>query len=84
MGHISFWLRLMVKILGNNMDTIKKNIETLIDANKEVGLEINRENYEEWCLLGCYAVWLLKEPTFQRKVAPPSTGIFLAHRFLSP
>jgi hypothetical protein len=19
----------------------------------------NRENYEEWCLLGCYAVWLL-------------------------
>jgi hypothetical protein len=21
----------------------------------------------EWCLLGCYAVWLLKDPTFQRR-----------------
>jgi hypothetical protein len=30
-------------------------------------------NYEEWCLLGCYAVWLLKEPTFRRILAPPSS-----------
>jgi hypothetical protein len=30
-----------VKLLGDNIDTIKKNTETLIDANKEVGLEIN-------------------------------------------
>jgi hypothetical protein len=28
----------------------------------------------EWCLLGCYAVWLLKAPTFRRNLAPPSSG----------
>jgi hypothetical protein len=32
-----------VKLLGDNIDTIKKNTETLIDASKEVGLEINVE-----------------------------------------
>jgi hypothetical protein len=32
-----------VNLLGDNLDTIKKNTETLIDANKEVGLEINIE-----------------------------------------
>jgi hypothetical protein len=30
-----------VNLLGDNIDTIKKNRETLIDASKEVGLEIN-------------------------------------------
>jgi hypothetical protein len=30
-----------VNLLGDNVDTIKKNKETLIDASKEVGLEIN-------------------------------------------
>jgi ribosomal protein S2 len=30
-----------VNLLGDNIDTIKKTIETLIDACKEVGLEIN-------------------------------------------
>jgi hypothetical protein len=30
-----------VNLLGDNMDTIKKKTETLIDASKEVGLEIN-------------------------------------------
>jgi hypothetical protein len=30
-----------VNLLGDNIDTIKKNTETLINANKEVGLEIN-------------------------------------------
>jgi hypothetical protein len=28
-------------LLGDNIDTIKKNTKTLIDASKEVGLEIN-------------------------------------------
>jgi hypothetical protein len=32
-----------VNLLGDNMDAIKKNTETLIDASKEVGLEINVE-----------------------------------------
>jgi hypothetical protein len=30
-------------LLGDNIDTIKKNMETLIDASKEIGLEINVE-----------------------------------------
>jgi hypothetical protein len=32
-----------VNLLGDNIDTIKENTEILIDANKEVGLEINVE-----------------------------------------
>jgi hypothetical protein len=30
-----------VNLLGDNIDTIKNNRETLIDASMEVGLEIN-------------------------------------------
>jgi retron-type reverse transcriptase len=33
-----------VNVLDDDIDTIKKNTETLIDADKEVGLEVNREN----------------------------------------
>jgi hypothetical protein len=32
-----------VNLLGDNIDTIKKNMETLIDASKDVGLEVNTE-----------------------------------------
>jgi hypothetical protein len=32
-----------VNLLGDNIDTTKKNTETLIDASKEVGVEINAE-----------------------------------------
>jgi hypothetical protein len=32
-----------VHLLGDNIDTTKKNTEALIDANKEVGLEVNTE-----------------------------------------
>jgi hypothetical protein len=32
-----------LNLLGDNIDTIKKNTETLINANKEVGLETNVE-----------------------------------------
>jgi hypothetical protein len=30
-----------VSLLGNKVDTIMKNKETLFDASKEVGLELN-------------------------------------------
>jgi hypothetical protein len=32
-----------VNLLGENIDTINKNTQTLIDASKEVGLEVNVE-----------------------------------------
>jgi hypothetical protein len=32
-----------VNLLGDNIDTINKNTQTLIDASKEVGLEVNVE-----------------------------------------
>jgi nitrous oxide reductase len=32
-----------VNLLGDNIDTIKKNTKTLIYANKEVGLEVKIE-----------------------------------------
>jgi hypothetical protein len=33
-----------VNLLGDNFDTINKNSETVIEASKEIGLKINREN----------------------------------------
>jgi hypothetical protein len=33
-----------VNLLGDNIDTIKKNRENLIDASKDVALEVNGEN----------------------------------------
>jgi hypothetical protein len=38
---------------GTNIDTMKKNIETLIDAIKEVGLEANAEKTKHM-LLSCH------------------------------
>jgi tagatose-1,6-bisphosphate aldolase len=32
-----------VNLLGDNTDTIKKNTQTLIDASKEAGQEVNTE-----------------------------------------
>jgi hypothetical protein len=36
-------------LLGDNIATIKKNTETLIDATKELGLEVNTEKTK--CML---------------------------------
>jgi hypothetical protein len=33
----------VVNLLGDNIGIIKKNTETLTDASKEVGLEVNAE-----------------------------------------
>jgi hypothetical protein len=42
-----------VNLLGDSIDTIKKNAETLIGANKKVGLEINIEK-TKYILLSCH------------------------------
>jgi hypothetical protein len=42
-----------VNLLGDNIDTINKNTETLIDASKEVGLEINAHK-TNYMLLSCH------------------------------
>jgi hypothetical protein len=39
-----------VNLLGDNIDTINKNTETLIDASKEVGLETNLEKTKHMLL----------------------------------
>jgi hypothetical protein len=42
-----------VNLLGDNINNIKKNTGTSIDASKEVGLEINVEK-TKYVLLSCH------------------------------
>jgi hypothetical protein len=39
-----------VNLLGDNIDTIKKNMEILIDVSKEVGLERNVDMFLQYSL----------------------------------
>jgi hypothetical protein len=39
-----------VKLLGDNIDTIKKSTQTLIDASKEVSLDVNTERTKHMLL----------------------------------
>jgi hypothetical protein len=41
-----------VNVLGDNIDPIKENKETLIEASKEVGLEVNIEKTKYMLLSG--------------------------------
>jgi hypothetical protein len=40
-----------VNLLGDNIDTIKKNIETLIDISNEVGLKCMQRKLSTYCSL---------------------------------
>jgi hypothetical protein len=42
-----------VNLLGDNIDTLKKNTETSIDASREIGLEMYTEN-TKYMLLSCH------------------------------
>jgi hypothetical protein len=41
-----------VNIVGENIDTIKKSAEALLDASKEIGLEVNPER-TKYMLMSC-------------------------------
>jgi hypothetical protein len=42
-----------MNLLGDNLDIIRKNTETLIDASKEIGLEMNVEK-TKYMSLSCH------------------------------
>jgi hypothetical protein len=43
-----------VNLLGDNIDTIKKNIKSLINASKGVGLEVNTNKTKYILLVACH------------------------------
>jgi coproporphyrinogen III oxidase-like Fe-S oxidoreductase len=42
-----------VNIVGENIDTIQRNIKPLLDASKEVGLEVNPEKTKYMLVSRC-------------------------------
>jgi hypothetical protein len=42
-----------VNLLGDNIDTVKRNTHILIEASKEIGLEVNTEK-TKYMLLSCH------------------------------
>jgi hypothetical protein len=43
----------MTNILGENIDTIQKNTKALLDASKEIGLEVNSEKTKYMLVSRC-------------------------------
>jgi hypothetical protein len=69
-----------MNLLGNNIDTIEKNTETLIDASKEVGLEINVEKTKY--KICCYTLKLaLTSPEKRRSLDRYSSLAGSGHGF---
>jgi coproporphyrinogen III oxidase-like Fe-S oxidoreductase len=52
MGHANFLPADYVNIIGKTIDTIKRNTEAVIDASKEIGLEVNPEK-TKYMLMSC-------------------------------
>jgi hypothetical protein len=63
-----------VSLLGDNIDTIKKDTETLIDASKEVGLDIN---IEKASICYCLVAGLQVKIRTQKKANRPFTVYFM-------
>jgi hypothetical protein len=50
-----------MNLLGDNIDTINKNTESLIDASKEVGLEVNAEKTKNMFIWNVYRMAVTKQ-----------------------
>jgi hypothetical protein len=64
-----------VNLLGDNIDTVKKNTEALIDVSKEVGLKINVEKTKYMLLFRHQNVgknWDIKKETNRLKMCHSS------------
>jgi hypothetical protein len=53
MGHHLLVYANDVNIVGENIDTIQKNTKALLDASKEVGLEVNPEKTKYMLVTRC-------------------------------
>jgi hypothetical protein len=42
-----------VNLLGDSVNTIKENSETILDSSRDIGLEINAEN-TKYMIMSCY------------------------------